>query len=100
MKKLPTKVVFKKFKRGGDVIALFTQEPGTWDPHTCQIYQHAGQHGDMDMRHKSLLTTCPPKEYAALKAELESIGYTLVVYQNITAGDMRIRENKLRRLPV
>lgn len=100
MKKLPTKVVFKKFKRGGDVIALFTQEPGTNDPSTCRIYQHVGQHGDMDMRHKSMLTTCPPKEYAALKAELERIGYTLVVYQNITAGDKRIRANKLRRLPV
>lgn len=97
MKKLPTKVVFKKFKRGGDVIALFTQEPGTNDPSTCQIYQHVGQHGDMDLRHKSMLTTCPPKEYAALKAELEAIGYTLVVYQNITAGDKRIRANKLRR---
>lgn len=96
MKRLPTKVVFKKFKRGGDVIALFTQEPGTRDPHTCQIYQHEGQHGDMDMRHKSMLTTCLPKEYVNLKAELEAIGYTLVVYQNITAGDMRVRENKLK----
>lgn len=96
MKKLPTKVVFKKFKRGGDVIALFTQEPGTNDPHTCQIYQHVGQHCTMDLRHKSMLTTCLPKEYEGLKAELESIGYTLVVYQNITAGDMRVRETKLR----
>lgn len=100
MKQLPTKVVFKKFKRGGDVIALFVQEPGTIDPSTCVIYQHVGQHGSMDMRHKSMLTHCLPKEYANLKAELERIGYTLVVYQNITAADQRVRANKLRRSPV
>lgn len=96
MKKLPTKVVFKKFKRGGDVIALFVQEPGTNDSSTCQSYQHADMHGSMDLRHKSMLTHCLPKEYANLKAELERIGYTLVVYQNITAADQKVRANKLR----
>lgn len=96
MKRLPTKVVFRKFKRGGDIIALFTQEPGTNDAGTCQIYQHVGQHGTMDLRHRGMLVTATPREYASLKAELESIGYNLIVYQNITHGDMLVRETKIR----
>ena len=95
MKKLPTKVVFRKFKRGGDIIALFTQEPGTNDSSTCACYQQGGQHGTMDLRHRGMLVTATPSEYAGLKAELESLGYNLIVYMNISPRDARIRRNKL-----
>jgi hypothetical protein len=95
MKKRPTKVVFRKFKRGGDIIALFTQELGTNDSSTCQCYQHVGQHGHMDLRHRHMLVTATPSEYAGLKAELESLGYSLIVYMNISPRDARIRRNKI-----
>lgn len=95
MKKLPTKVVFRKFKRGGDIIALFTQVPGTNDSDTCQCYQHVGQHGTMDLRRRGMLVTATPSEYAGLKAELERLGYNLMVYMNISHNDARIRRNKI-----
>ena len=98
MKKIPTKVVFRKFKRDGDIIALFPWEPGTNDSNTCLCYQHVGQHGDMDLRHRGMLATATPSEYAELKAELERIGYTLIVYQNIVPRDRKIRERKLKRM--
>ena len=95
MKKLPTKVVFRKFKRGGDIIALFTQELGTNDSNTCLCYQHVGQHGTMDLRLRGMLVTATPSEYAGLKAELEGLGYNLMVYQNISYKDAMIRYQKL-----
>ena len=98
MKQRPTKVVFRKFKRGKDVIALFTQELGTNDPHTCLIYQHVGQHGSMDLRHRGMLVTATPTEYADLKAELERIGYNLIVYMNISHKDALVRCNKLNAM--
>lgn len=98
MKKRPAKVVFRKFKRGGDIIALFTQELGTNDSNTCQIYQHVGQHGTMDLRHRGMLVTATPSEYAGLKAELERLGYNLMVYQNISHKDASIRYNKLKAM--
>lgn len=96
MKKRPTKVVFLKFKRGGDIIALFPQEMGTVDHNTCLAYQHDGQHGTMDLRHRGMLVTATPPEYAGLKAELEGLGYNLVVFLNITNKDALIRYNKLK----
>lgn len=98
MKKLPTKVVFRKFKRGGDIIALFTQVPGTNDSNTCGCYQHVGQHGHMDLRHRGMLVTATPSEYAGLKAELEGLGYSLMVYKNISWKDALIRSRKLQQI--
>jgi len=98
MKQRPTKVVFRKFKRGGDIIALFTQELGTNDPNTCLVYQHVGQHGTMDLRHRGMLVTATSSEYAGLKAELEGLGYNLMVYQNISHKDASIRYNKLKSM--
>lgn len=81
-----TKVVFRKWKSNGDIIALF---PNTLDLRNGSVmsYEHIGQHGDAS----PLLTqahTVParPMEYEALRRELESIGYNLEIKKRMTYG--------------
>ena len=81
-----TDVIFRKFKDGGDIIALFPQEP--WDIRGLLVssYQHVGQHGGASLGIIGTSTVlAKPEEYKALHAELVSIGYT----------DLRV----LKRLP-
>ena len=82
---MATKVIFRKFRKfGGEIIALFPEEPGS-KVYLCMSYQHFGQHGDADYIH-CVANSRParPEEYAALKAELQSIGYTLEVCRRRT----------------
>ena len=70
-----TIVVFRKWKpkhgRMNDIIALF---PGIDEGNgKCLSYEHVGQHGGADYQGVvSLTIPATPKEYAALKRELES----------------------------
>nr|DAE55296.1 MAG TPA: hypothetical protein [Caudoviricetes sp.] len=72
---LKTKVVFRKFKQGGDIIALFPEQVNKTNL-TIGSYMHIGQHSDADCTGVITATT-PAKEseYAELLAELRSIGY-------------------------
>ncbi len=71
-----TKVVFRKFRKGGEVIALFPDEPWNPDAGTVTSYMHVGQHSDADYDHVVALTR-PAREHECqpLLAELKSIGY-------------------------
>lgn len=93
-----TKVLFRKFKKGGDIIAIFPQEPWTNDPHTCISYQHLGQHGQCspDLL-RDITVTAKPEEYAPLWRELVSIGYSLAIRTSFTSGDYRLRLAAVRR---
>lgn len=73
-----TVVVFRKWRDGGDVLALFPGVPA--GRRLCSSYQHVGQHGGADYS-SCISRTRPakPGEYAELKRELEAIGYSLVV---------------------
>ena len=73
-----THVMFRKW-RNGDVIAMFPYEPGTNDPWTCMSYEHVGQHGSASSDLSPYTSPAKATEYSALKHELESIGYKLVV---------------------
>jgi hypothetical protein len=74
-----TTVVFRVFKQGGDVLALFPHEVWSADG-ACASYQHVGQHGGADYTHCIDITRpAKPSEYKALKAELMRIGYNLDV---------------------
>jgi hypothetical protein len=83
-------VIFRKFP-DGDIIALFPCLPAecltAWP---CQSYMHIGQHGAADPRIMYDTRPARPQEYAALKAELEQIGYRLIVRQRIP-GDAHAR---------
>jgi hypothetical protein len=72
----PTIVIFRKYN-DGDIIAIFPEVPGA-APYLCMSYMHVGQHGDCDVA--ALIDStkkATPEEFAALKTELESIGYVL-----------------------
>lgn len=78
-----TKVIFRKFKNHGDVIALFPEDATSYYDFSC--YQHIGQHGMTDEGIISITELASPEEYASLFAELEShYGYNLKVYKKIT----------------
>ena len=42
------KVVFRAWRAGGDVIALFPRIPGDNAGYLCNAYEHVGQHGAAD----------------------------------------------------
>lgn len=90
-----TKVVFRKFK-GGDVIALFPQEPATRDGWECMSYMHVGQHGSADPMIVHDTKVAKPKEYAPLVAELLSLGYRLDIHKRFGRNDYKTRKERAR----
>jgi len=72
------RVIFRKWKDTGDIIAFLPDEPANYG-HVLS-YMHIGQHGEADYNH-CLNITIPatPEEYKDLLEELQSIGYDLIV---------------------
>jgi hypothetical protein len=73
------RVVLRRWRKGGDVIALFPELPATVDG-LVTSYQHLGQHGAADYHHVISQTAPvpldgPDRERDELLAELSSIGY-------------------------
>jgi len=71
-----TKVVFRKFKDDGALIALFPEVPWNAGKGTVTSYMHVGQHGDACYGH--VIAASRPareEEYRPLLAELKSLGY-------------------------
>jgi len=72
------KVIFRKFREGGNIVALFPEYAGSTDLQTCMSYMHIGQHSAASI---GLLTSrnttrpAKPEEYADLLNELKQIGY-------------------------
>lgn len=94
-----TKVIFRTWRGAqGGVIALFPEIPADVYGHLMQSYEHVGQHGGADC----IGITEPVRrqnaeEVAALKAELESIGYSLDVKKRATAAMDAKRREAARR---
>ena len=75
-----TKVIFRKYKSNGDILAVFPEHAGTNHPSTCSCYERVGQHGTMAVSFMAPYTVPATKrKYASLKRELEQIGYNLKV---------------------
>ena len=75
-----TKVIFRKMKDNGEIIALFVEVPGTNEFYTCSAYVQVGQHFVVNptlVINTSTLAT--QDEYQDLKEELERRGYNLKV---------------------
>jgi hypothetical protein len=91
------KVIFRKFPEG-DVIALFPEvDQGRG---LIGSYMTIGQHGDAA---KSLITDLVPaskEEYAKLAAELERIGYDIVIAESVnelTIADVKAATEKAKK---
>ena len=91
-----TKVIFRKFK-GGDVIAMFPEIPGS-NGRECMSYMHTGQHGSADPALVYDDTVKPsPKETSALRDELRAVGYDIEVRYKFTQKDRAMRLYTMRR---
>ncbi len=71
-----TKVLFRKFKEDGEIIALFPEQRYSNVGYSINSYMHLGQHGAAEYDHV-IATSNPAREheYQPLLAELISVGY-------------------------
>jgi hypothetical protein len=89
---LADRVIFRKFRKGGDIIAFMPDVPANRG--LMMSYQHNGQHGEADYYLcLSITTPCKPGEYDDLLQELVNIGYG----KDNTGQNIGIKI--LRRLP-
>jgi len=71
-------VVFRKWRDGFGVIALFPELPADVHGRYCDSYEHVGQHGGADYQGVIMNTTPANKEESVdLFEELARIGYKL-----------------------
>jgi hypothetical protein len=93
-----TKVIFRKWRKEGGVLALFPEIPADIQGNHCQSYEAIGQHGaaDYDL---CIRRTRPasPGEYQDLKKELEKIGYQLEVVERITPAMIEARRRAVKK---
>ena len=89
------KVVFRKYKSDGDILAVFPHEyhnERLYGRSLLVCYEHIGQHGSVAAGYIQPHTVpAKPKEYAALLAELQEIyrrhdGVELTVLQRMPKG--------------
>lgn len=75
MKTIQTKVVFRKWRKDGEIIALFPEQTNRTSL-MVDSYMHVGQHSDADYN-AVIAATVPASEpeYADLLSELKRIGY-------------------------
>ena len=82
-----TKVIFLLDKFYNDqqnnVFAYFTEEINTTNPLTFSSYAHMGQHSGCCVEYARVMKKAKPEQYAALKTELESIGYNLTILKHL-----------------
>ena len=91
----PTKVLFRKWNSGREIIALFPAIPGNTINRSnyCLSYEHLGQHGSACLDLSPHTTPTKPHEYADLKRELEAICYSLRVVKRMTVKHHRVRNS-------
>jgi len=92
-----TKVVFRIWpkSKGGDVIAIFPRDVGTYDPSTCSSYMHVGQHASCRPHSLTSLRLAKPAEYKELASELRGRGYRLDIRTRCTRSDYKERQNQI-----
>lgn len=92
---MKTAVIFRTFKNGGDVIALFPFEPADNHGWFCMSYQRVGQHGGADPRLTHGATRpSTPVEICDLACELRSLGYSLRGMRRFPRNAYAVRKGK------
>ena len=98
MDKPKTKVLFRRFRRDGDIIAIMPEISSDDNPFHCQSYMHIGQHGSCDPYELIADATVPAKpfEYAKLLSELKGLGYDVVVIKRTNNSYLTKRRKQLQ----
>lgn len=91
-----TKVIFRKFKKDQEIVAIFPEELGNNQYYTCSAYCHFGQHWNVNIFDViNISVPALESEYNALKAELDSIGYDLEI---IKRNRRKFTETRIKKL--
>ena len=95
-----TAVIFRTFRDGGDVVALFPLEPSDNHGHHCLSYQRIGQHGGAtpDLMRGKFTRPSTPGEICDLACELRGLGYKLRGMQRFPRNAFDVRKAKLAKL--
>lgn len=97
---MPTKVIFRRFKKSesGDIVALFPEIPHDSSGLLCLSYAHVGQHGGASpaIFFETKPADARDKDVIDMVRELAAIGYSLDIRRKITRQmtDTRCREAK------
>lgn len=95
---MKTKVIFRRWKDSGGIIAIFPELPGNPDPYMCMMYEHVGQHGSGDPMHVIRQSRpATPDEYTDLENELIGRGYDLAVVRKYTRYHLENRKQELMK---
>lgn len=91
------RVVFRKWRDNGSVIALFPEIPTDLWGRYCEAYEHVGQHGGADY-YGVIQATVPATqpEYRSLADELTRIGYRLKPIKRASYSDHEQRRSEAR----
>ena len=81
---MKTAVVFRTYKKDGDVIALFPELPAGSSRWYCLSYQSVGQHGPASCYIDPATRPSTKKEVETLSSELRKIGYDLTVKRRLS----------------
>ena len=92
-----TKVIFRKFRKGGSVLALFPEIPGTNELFTCSSYMHVGRHCTAGTGITFYTDPAKPEEYKDLLAELNNIGYNVSIVKKFT---QKCTAERLKRIQI
>ena len=85
------KVIFRKFKKEGDIIALLPDYEVNYG--NVMSYQHIGQHGEASIEIVRDTEPAKPSEYADLLAELKSRDYEPKIYKRLQYGWLNWQRN-------
>jgi hypothetical protein len=94
-----TLVIFRRWRNGGSIIALFPEIPSDINGWFCEAYEHVGQHGGADYQGVIAATTPVEPEVAAdLARELASVGYKLRPIRRASHKNHEARRAEARRV--
>ena len=98
-----TPVIYRRFKKGGEVIAVFPTIPSSVYWGECESYMHIGQHGTCSPTYLINTLTIPAEfdaeDVVALRAELILLGYEdLKTYSRLQRKHYETRVAEIKRL--
>lgn len=74
------RVIFRKYKDNGDIVAIFPGIAADYNGTYCMCYEHIGQHGSCSYSYMMNITSPATEgEYMDLYKELINVGYDMQI---------------------